>query len=211
MSGAFYTVESLSPHQHLTPEGFLVVDSVPLARTGPQLYSDKEVPVKGDSAGRVVIDREPEEVFRPETIASLQGKPIVLEHPAADVTPENYKDLSIGHVMNPRQGQGVFDNLLLGDLVITCPDAIKDIREKRVKDLSVGYVADYTDDGNGRGRQKNIMCNHLALLRGDGRCGPVCSIHDAANPTLTDDWSLVNKAASRRLKPKKKTHIHLHY
>lgn len=175
----FYTVESLGPSQKLTPEGFLVIHNVPLARTGPQLYSEREVPVKGDSSGRVIIYRDEDEVFRPETIASLQGKPIAVEHPDEDIIPTNYKELSVGHVINPRRGEGALNNLLLADLMITCPDAIKAVRNKELREVSVGYEADYEDSGGGRGRQRNILANHLALVR-DGRCGPICRIGDSA-------------------------------
>jgi len=192
----FYTVESLGPSQKLTPEGFLIIHNVPLARTGPQLYSEREVPVKGDSAGRVIIDRDPEEVFRPETIASLQGKPVAVEHPDEDVTPTNYKELAVGHVINPRRGEGPLDNLLLADLMITCPDAIKAIRSKQLREVSVGYEADYEDGGNGRGRQRNILANHLALVR-DGRCGPICRIGDSAdqlhNFADKDNWLRISQ------------------
>src|SRR5262252_4684262 len=105
----FYTVERLGPQQSLTPEGFLIIRGVPLARTGPQLYSEQEIPIKGDSAGRIVIDREPDEVFRPATVASLNGKPVTLDHPDEDVTPENYRDLAVGHVVNPRRGEHAMD------------------------------------------------------------------------------------------------------
>ena len=175
----FLTTERLGPQQSLTPEGFLVIRAVPLARTGPQLYSDQEIPIKGDAGGRIVIDREPDEVFSPATIASLNGKPVTLDHPDDDVDPTNYADLAVGTVLNVRRGQYARDNLLYGDLVIHHPDAIKAIRDKVVRELSVGYRATYQQTGPGRGRQTGIICNHLALVS-DGRCGPACTIGDRA-------------------------------
>jgi len=175
----FLTIERLGPMQSLTPEGFLVVRAVPLARTGPQLYSDQELPLDGDAAGRIIIDRLPEEVFRPSTLNSLQGKAVTFDHPEDDVTPENYKELLVGTVINPRQGQNAMDNLLLGDLIIYDPQTIKAIRDGKVREVSVGYKADYEETGPARGKQKNILCNHLALVQ-DGRCGPICRIGDKA-------------------------------
>jgi hypothetical protein len=175
----FLTVERLGPMQSLSPEGFLIIRGVPLARTGPQLYSDQEIPIKGDATGRIIIDRLPEDVFRPATLASLQGKAVTLDHPDDDVTPENFKGLLVGAVINPRRGERVLDNLLLGDLIIYDPEAIKAIRNKEVREVSVGYKADYEETGMARGRQRNITCNHLALVR-DGRCGAVCRIGDKA-------------------------------
>jgi hypothetical protein len=175
----FLTTERLGPQQSLTPEGFLIIRAVPLARTGPQLYSDQEIPIRGDARGQIVIDREPDEVFSPATIASLNGKPVTLDHPEDDVSPENYSEYAVGHVINPRRGSNARDNLLYGDLVITDPEAIEAIRSKDVREVSVGYRANYEQTGPGRGRQTNIIANHLALVA-DGRCGPACRIGDKA-------------------------------
>ena len=68
----FLTTERLGPQQSLTPEGFLVIRAVPLARTGPQLYSDQEIPIKGDAGGRIVIDRYRRKSSVPQTIASSE-------------------------------------------------------------------------------------------------------------------------------------------
>ena len=175
----FLTVERLGPQQSLTPEGFLVIRAVPLARTGPQLYSSQEIPLRGDASGRVIIDRLPADVFAPSTIASLNGKPVTLDHPDDDVTPANYRNHAVGHVINPRRGLAASDHLLFGDLIITDPDAIEAIRNRDVREVSVGYKADYQQTGAGRGRQTDIICNHLALVQ-DGRCGPACRIGDRA-------------------------------
>ena len=175
----FLTTEKLGPQQSLTPEGFLIIRAVPLARCGPQIYSDKEIPIRGDSRGQVIIDRLPADVFHPAAIASLNGKAVTLDHPSDDVDPTNYRDLACGHVINPRRGVGAQNNLLIGDLVVTDPEAIEAIRSKEMRELSVGYRADYLQTGPGRGRQTSIVCNHLALVS-DGRCGPSCTIGDKA-------------------------------
>jgi uncharacterized protein len=204
----FYTVERLGPQQGLTPEGFLIVRDVPLARTGPQLYNENEVPVKGDSRGRVIIMRDEDEVFRKETVASLNGKPITIDHPDGDVSPENWRDLAVGHVVNPRRGEGVLDNLLLGDLVITCPDAIKYVRDGDLREVSVGYEADYDDQGFGKGRQRNILANHLALVA-NGRCGPACRIGDSAAHVTRDSVPNI-LTTSHDVSRRKKVHVHIH-
>ena len=174
----FYVTEQLGRSQALTPEGFLIVRNAPLARTGLQLYSDKEIPLTGDSDGHVIVQRDPQEVFAPQTIMSLNGKAITLDHPSDNVTPDNWRQLSVGHVINPRRGTGLQDSLLLGDLMITDPAAIKAVRDGEIRELSVGYDSAYEQTGPGRGRQHNIICNHLALVE-TGRCGPVCRIGDA--------------------------------
>lgn len=175
----FYTDEALGPSQGLTKEGFLIAQGVPIARTGIQVYGSGEVPVDAGPDGRILIDRSPEEVFRPETIASFEGKPITLDHPISDVTIDNWRELACGHAQNIRRGDGALDDLLLGDLVITCPNAISAVRSRDIRQVSAGYDADYESTGPGRGRQTNIIGNHIALVN-EARCGPRCSIGDHA-------------------------------
>lgn len=199
----FFTTERLGPTQGMTKEGFLVAESVPLARTGAQLYHEKEIPIKGDSAGRVIINRDASEVFKPAMIASLQGKPIVIDHPDEDVTPENYKNMIVGTVINPRQGTGLMDNLLVGDLIIYDPKAIQMITDKVLREVSVGYDSDYIEDGPGRGHQANILANHLALVH-EGRCGPICRIGDSVPRFPFRD-------SAYPVRRKRSLHIHCHY
>jgi uncharacterized protein len=191
----FYTTEQLGKTQKLTPEGFLVVEGAALARTGLQLYSEKEIPLKGDADGHIMVQRDPEEVFHPNMMASLHGKPITLDHPTENVTPDNWKSLAVGYVINPRRGTGMQDGLLLGDLIITDPKAIKQVRDGNLRELSVGYDSAYEQTGPGRGRQHKIIANHLAIIE-TGRCGPICRIGDSIS------W--------RDSMPKKRKPYHLH-
>jgi hypothetical protein len=196
----FYVTEQLGKSQALTPEGFLIVRNAPLARTGLQLYSDKEIPLTGDSDGHVIVQRDPQEVFAPQTVMSLNGKAITMDHPSDNVTPDNWKQLSVGHVINPHRGTGLQDSLLLGDLVLTDPSAIKAVRNGDIRELSVGYDSAYEQTGPGRGRQHNIVCNHLALVE-TGRCGPVCRIGDSMPRPL--QMTLMSKTRKTR-------HFHIH-
>lgn len=188
----FYATEKLGPKRALTPEGFLICEDVPLARTGSQLYRVDEVydeVPKGLRPGDPIrVYREPEEVFRPETIASFQGKPVVDEHPTkdgkrVDVTPETWNKLAKGVVLNPRRGEGVDDDLLLGDILVTDRDAIDAILAGK-RELSCGYDAEYVENG-GKMEQRFILGNHVALVE-DGRCGPRCAIGDHGT-IITDE------------------------
>jgi hypothetical protein len=172
----FYTVSDISENRSLTPEGFLLCRNVPIARTGTQLYGADEVPIEGDGIGLVKVDREESEVFRPETIASFAGKPVTLGHPPMGVTPDNWKEHAVGVVQNPHRGTGIDDDLLYGDLLITDKTAIEAIEDGTVE-VSCGYDAEYEQSVPGRGRQFNIIGNHVALVD-NGRCGPRCAIQD---------------------------------
>jgi uncharacterized protein len=200
----FYTTEELGPSQSLTPEGFLVVRNAPLARTGHQLYSDQELPLRGGRDGLIVIQRDPEEVFRDDTIFSFHGKPVTMDHPDEDIGPENWRKLAVGYVINPRRGDGVLDHLLLGDLMITDPAAIKAVRDNQLRELSAGYDAEYDQEEDGKGRQRNIVANHVALVK-DGRCGAFCRIGDSRKIfTTRDSAAMLPKRTSRSI------HLHVH-
>ena len=174
----FYSEEKISPNQAKTPEGFLICNAVPIARTGMQLYGPGEIDIEEGPDGIVRIFREPEEVFRAQTIASFEGKPLCIEHPdGVDITPGNWRELAVGHLQNVRRGEGIQDHLLIADFVITDPRAIALIEENPVYEVSAGYDAQYMKLGVGQGKQTNIIGNHVAFVK-RGRCGPVCATKD---------------------------------
>jgi len=173
----FYTVQKLGPKRSLTPEGFLLCEEVPVARTGEMLYGPGEVPVEPGPDGLIRISRTPEEVFRAETMASCMGKDATLDHPDDFVQPSNYAALTQGVMLNPRRGTGRADDLLVADLLIKHPDAIKAVQDEHIEEVSLGYEADYIQVSPGRGEQRNIVVNHVALVE-RGRCGPRCAIGD---------------------------------
>lgn len=189
----FYTTDAVGRTQETTPEGFLVCRDVPVARTGSMFYAPGELQ---DDAGNflqpgpdgiITAYRDADEVFRPETIASLNGKSIVDDHPDEDVHPGNWGDHTIGVVLNPRRGEGPMDQMLLADFLVTKQKGIDAIRRGK-KEVSCGYDASYEQTEPGRARQRNIVYNHVALVD-HGRCGPRCAIGDsdmARHESFTD-------------------------
>ena len=200
-SGRWFTPETLSAHQRMTPEGFLLCEAVPIARTGTLIYDESEIPVEGGPGGLVTIERNADEVFRAETMASFEGKPVTLSHPDDFVNPSNWRQLSVGITQNVRRGTDVESDLMLADLLITDAAAIALVRSdndpnsERLRQVSCGYDADYEQLAPGRGRQTNIVGNHVALVE-RGRCGPRCAIgdsdemktNDAAKPKARRTW-----------------------
>lgn len=181
----FHTTTKLGPKRELTPDGFLVCLDVPMARTGEMYYGPDETPVKSaDGASPVRIRRDAEDIFNQTAITSIIGKPVVIEHPDENVTPDNHSDLAVGHVVNARRGEGAMADLLLGDIMITDKDTIKSLEDEN-PEVSCGYDADYEELEPGVGRQKNIIYNHLALVE-KGRCGPRCAIGDYQPPQLKE-------------------------
>lgn len=174
----FYTTAQLSPRLSETPEGFLVCEAVPITRTGTLRYAPHETPIPAGE-GDTIITREDAAVFDADTIASFEGKPVTLQHPADFVTPENWRELAVGTVQNVRRGEGLDDNKLLADLLITDAAAIQAVKSRQLREVSCGYDAEYIADAPGKGRQVQIRGNHVALVH-EGRCGASCAIHDSA-------------------------------
>ncbi|PRG37094.1 DUF2213 domain-containing protein [Burkholderia multivorans] len=182
----FYTIQKLGPKRSLTPEGFLLCEDVPVARTGEMLYAAGEVPVEAGPDGLIRISRTPEEVFRDETLASCAGKPVTLDHPDDFVTPATFSQLGKGVMLNIRRGEGLENDLILADLLITAQDAITAVQEEQIEEVSLGYEADYEQVSPGRGVQRNIVVNHVAIVP-RGRCGPRCAIGDKEPEMKTKD------------------------
>lgn len=172
----FYTTEQIGRTQELTPEGFLLCRDVPICRTGVLLYAEGEVPVEAGRDGIIRVERSPEEVFKSEHLASYLGKPVCNDHPDEEVNPGNWNDLAIGTVQNPRVGEGAYADCVLADLLITTEEGIKAVQSGK-REVSCGYDADYEQIEPGRGRQLNLIGNHVALVE-RGRCGSRCAIGD---------------------------------
>lgn len=171
-----YFATKISENMHKTPEGYLLCIGVPIARTGEQVYGKEELPLDADGDGRIIVTRDEAEVFRPETIASFEGKSFTITHPEEFVDPENWQDLTHGTVQNVRRGEGEFADSLLADLLITTKLAIG-LVENGLREVSCGYDADYIQDEAGKAKQTNIIGNHLALVD-KGRAGASYAIND---------------------------------
>jgi hypothetical protein len=178
---AFYTTGALGKTRRTTPEGFLVCEGVPIARIGTQIYSTHEISgLTGDARGEIRIERRAEDVFRPDTLASFEGKPITIDHPFGAVTPENWAQLAHGTVHNARRGEGIESDLVIADLMIKTAHAIQYVNDE-LPQVSCGYDAEYEQSEPGRGIQRNIIGNHVALVK-RGRAGMRCAIKDSDQP-----------------------------
>ncbi|MFM0044115.1 DUF2213 domain-containing protein [Paraburkholderia sediminicola] len=199
----FFSEEQLGPNQSFTPEGFLICEDVPIARIGTQDYAGIELPdIEPSKDGLIIVDRDAEVVFSPETFASLIGKPVTIGHPEGEVNPENWSALAKGSTHNPRRGAGDQSDLLIADLLITDKFAINEVRNNGLKGISVGYDADYEQIAPGRARQTTIVANHVALVR-NPRCGATCSVQDSTTSLGDPPMAVKNGAESLKDKLRK--------
>lgn len=175
---AVYAPDQIGRTRYRTPEGFLFCEGVRLARTGPMMYTQKEMPdiEPGTFSSMIVIERDADVLFDPDAIASYVGKAVTNDHPPEPVTPANFKKYAVGTILNPRRGEGAENAFLLADLLIMEEGAIAAIEAGKVE-LSAGYDVDVEQVSPGVGRQIKNVGNHGALVE-KGRAGPSCSIKD---------------------------------
>lgn len=121
--------------------------------------------------------RHPDEVFKPESLASLKNRPVTDGHPAeGKLNPKNTKRLSIGTLTEAPEKEDVF---VKTRLMVTDEISIGKImrEENPVRELSCGYdCATIKEDGIFQGEaydhiQKDIIYNHVAIVD-KGRAGP---------------------------------------
>lgn len=172
----------LSANRIVSHEGFIVITNCPIARVGSRTYIPSEIPqVNPDGKETIEVVRTANELFKPETVQSFEGKPVCLEHPDVfPLTPENTSKYSVGHMQNLRADPE--SGCLIADLYIDNQEAIASVMKGEMKELSIGYVSAVKDVGGGIGLESRILGNHVAIVK-EGRCGPMCALTDSKTQT----------------------------
>lgn len=147
---------------------------MPIARTGTYKYLSSELGLDGDRILDVL--RKPEDVFDKKAMASFEGKPFTDDHPPVDVTIDNWSQYAKGIVRDVRQGTGEDSDKLVVDILVNDPITISEI-ESGKREISAGYECEYCEDDNGVTYQRNIIGNHVALVKA-GRAGSTVCIKD---------------------------------
>ena len=156
-----------------TPQGGRRMPAV-LTRVGVLRYTDET----GREWGEL---RPPEEVFAPESLATLRAAPVVDLHPDVPVTTENFQALSLGHVHDDVSSED--ERLVVATLTVNAGPAVKKIDAGERKDVSCGY--EMTPDatpGVWEGEpydvvQRDIRYNHVGIgPPGWGRAGSEVSL-----------------------------------
>lgn len=181
----YYIEQRISERISETPQGFLLCQDVPIARTGTQEYLAREIGITDEAPNTVItVDRLEEDVMQPDVLASFEGATVTLGHPVQQITAANHKVYAVGHIQNVHRGTGDQSHLIIGDMLITDPATIAQIRSG-LREVSCGYDCHYEQDEAGRWRQTNIRGNHVAIVP-RGRAGPECSIKDQIMSKLKD-------------------------
>lgn len=148
--------DSVPVDEHYSAEGYFY-DNPILTRTGIFKYTLE------DGSERREL-RRPEDVFDPESLASYEGKPIIITHDAQVIDKDNARRERVGTILTPGQQDG---ETVRAKIVIDDPDAVK---ASGLRELSVGYYQDLImEPGEWNGEpydaiQTHIRVNHLALV-----------------------------------------------
>lgn len=164
-----------------TADGYLVGE-VRCARTGCQQYRASEIGLTGDHA--VMVYRPDDAVFDKASLATYAGKPVTLNHPPVQVTPDNWKAYAIGDIGTEIARDGEFVSVpykIMDAAAIAAIDA-------GTREVSMGYTSgiEYRDgiapDGTAYQAVQTgpIQINHLAIVP-KARGGSNLRIGDAAD------------------------------
>jgi hypothetical protein len=192
-------------NMRMTHDGYLACDNAVLGRTGFQTYKGSELPKdEKDREGIVVGDddnvsvyRSPEEVFNPEFMKTLEGKPFTLLHPEKLLDITTVTDHERGHTQNIRKGDKPLpsgDWPLLGDILVKDPEAIEAILKHGMRELSLGYNFHLKKDGS-LIKMVKMLGNHTAVVE-KGRAGAMASIQDSA-PVTNSKFTLKEMTMSK--------------
>lgn len=145
-----------------TPEGFLI-DHPIVTSVGVFEYTNPDGSIRKEL-------RLPEHVFDEKSLATYEGKPVIITHDAGRVDKDNVGDEIVGTILSKGEPDG--DNVR-AKIIIHDIDAVK---KSNLRELSLGYdlVLDETPgEWNGQqydAIQTEIVINHLAIVR-EARAG----------------------------------------
>ena len=167
----------------IMPSGFLSL-LANLTRTGIFTYQR----ISPDGSIEIVRQlRTSEEVFDPESLATLTGLPLTNTHPEELISPENASDFIVG--MSSDQPKKILAPVQNGDteeyiqqrLTIFDEDTIEEVQNKTKNEISLGYTCELDfEPGMYKGQnydaiQRNIRVNHVSLVR-KARGGHNCKV-----------------------------------
>lgn len=172
----------------ITSDGYLVA-SARAARTGVQVYLRRELGLDGE--GTINVYRPESEVFQRDSLASYAAKPVTIDHPAAPVDADTWRDVGVGHVGTDVMRDGDFVRV---PLILMDADGIERAQSTHTQ-ISMGYSAEIVmqdgvaPDGTPyEAEQRHIRINHLAFVS-QARGGERLRIGDA-----NTDWGVAPMA-----------------
>lgn len=162
-----------------TPQGYIKT-TAKITKGAVLQYYGHEIGLTDSRANQIVnVNRTLDELSKPETLKSINGMPITITHPDKRAVDANdWKSKTVGHVQNPR----VDGNYIVCDAFIQDASAIELLKDRDIRELSVGYEPADIQEINGQFYHKNIRVNHIAIVA-EGRAGSDCRLNDSKSKT----------------------------
>ena len=163
----------------ITPQGYIKT-TAKITKGAVLQYYGHEIGITDSRANQIVnVNRTLDELSKPETLKSINGMPITITHPDKKAVDANdWKSKTVGHVQNPH----VEGNYIVCDAFIQDKSAIELLKDKDIRELSVGYEPADIREINGQFYHKNIRVNHIAIVA-EGRAGSDCRLNDSKSKT----------------------------
>ncbi len=177
-----------------TDEGYIRAEGI-IAPPGALEYRTK--------TGETVTEYVPEETLKDEEfLDSLEGKPVTLEHPPPDepVTPENYRQYSVGHIQNVDWVDGPEATGVKGEVLLKDKEAIEAF-ESGTDELSPRYEVELVEHQGPEYdyvQAKRRAGNHVALTK-SGRAGAKARLRADSDAMQADLWHADMKPLADRL------------
>lgn len=176
-----------------TPEGFLI-DHPIVTSVGVFEYTNPDGSIRKEL-------RLPEHVFNEKSLATYEGKPVIITHEAGRVDKDNVGDEIVGTILSKGEPDG---DTVRAKIIIHDIDAVK---RSNLRELSLGYdlVLDETPgEWNGQpydAIQTEIVINHLAIVR-EARAGEQArlNIDSTENKALQKGVSVMAGKAVKQTK-----------
>ena len=168
--------DSIALKRNWTPEGFLL-DTPILTTVGIFEYRNPDGTIRREL-------RLPKYVFDKESLASYEGKPVIITHDAERITTANVDAEIVGTVLTPgyREGDNVRAKVVIHD--------VDEVKRSGYRELSLGYDLELLEEaGEYQGEpydaiQTNMKINHLALVS-DARAGSSARLNLDARTAMT--------------------------
>lgn len=172
-------VSASKKNKYFNDEGHLIIEGVPIMRSGLHEYRFDEI-FEAQDDSIILIDKPAEELKK--IVDKLNGIPLTIGHVPLDEIDEN--ENIIGYIKNTQFVDNGVASFIKADIVIINGLGIES--SQSIKQLSLGFNYDLDIEDMG---QKNIVPNHLALVKA-GRCGSLCAFDEKVrkgNTVMTEN------------------------
>jgi uncharacterized protein len=190
-------VMALDKNRTYDKDGRLHVTNCNLTKATVNPYLGAEIPGSEqlglDPKKTYMLLRHPDELAKPETVASFNGQPLLWDH-----KPVSAQDHPAEITVGATGTQSRFEHPYVVNDVVIWPDfASQAVEDGEKQQISAGYSYD-ADMTSGvyegvpyDGVMRNIRANHLSLVR-QGRAGPDVMVADSSIDDLR--WQALERA-----------------